>query len=294
MSADTNRVVDVAERPRPSWLAWDSYPFDIQRLPFEGGDIAYIDEGDGPVLVFVHVGMWSLVWRDVILRLRGDFRCVALDPPGSGITAGRPAGVTLDRAADAVDALVNALVLDDVTLVFHDLGGPVSLLAAGRWPGRVRALVALNTFGWRPSGVLFPTMLLLMGSPPMRVLDVISGWLPRMSSTRFGVGRHFDRRDRHVFRRGMGHRGRSAFHRYIRSAGPGRTDYGEVERATEALASRPLLTIFGERNDPGGFQPKWRERFQSTTTAIVPNGYHFPMCDDPDLVAGAIRRFSLP
>ena len=43
-------------------------------------------------------------------------------------------------------------ICDDVTLVFHDLGGPATLDAASRWPDRVNGVVAVNTFGWRPSG----------------------------------------------------------------------------------------------------------------------------------------------
>jgi pimeloyl-ACP methyl ester carboxylesterase len=83
-------------------------------------------------------------------------------------------------------------------------------------------------------------------------------------------------------------RRRRTFHRYVDSARPGNTDYTAIERNMQALADRPLTTIFGERNDPGHFQEHWLERFPNTTQVVVPRGYHFPMCDDPDLVAAAI------
>lgn len=54
------------------------------------------------------------------------------------------------------------------------------------------------------------------------------------------------------------------------------------------LGGLPLLTVFGERNDPLGFQPRWAERFAEITQFEVPNSNHFPMCDDPKLVARAI------
>jgi pimeloyl-ACP methyl ester carboxylesterase len=274
---------------RPEWLTWDSYPFQLRTLSAPEGDIAYIDEGDGPPLLFVHVGMWSFVWRDVVLRLRQGYRCIAIDAPGSGLSPAPTTGVPgIADAASAVDRVVRHLDLDDITLVFHDLGGPVCMLAAGNWIDRVSLLVAVNTFGWRPSGAVLPSMLRLMGSAPMRHLDVLTGWLPRISSTRFGVGRHLDKPDRAVFCRGMHRSGRGVFHHYVNSARPGHSDYEAIETNLERLADRQLVTIFGQRNDPGHFQDQWLQRFPDATQIVVPGGYHFPMCDDPDLVAGTI------
>lgn len=274
---------------RPEWLSRDAYPFELRTLSSSKGDIAFIDEGDGPPLLFVHVGMWSFVWRDVIVRLRERYRCIAIDAPGSGLSPAPTTGTpSIADAANAVDQVVRHLALNDMALVFHDLGGPASLLAAGNWPNRVRLLVAVNTFGWRPSGLLLPSMLRLMGSAPMALLDRLTGWLPRISATRYGVGRHLDNHDRSVFRAGMDGRRRHTFHRYLDSARPGHTDYAAIETNVQVLADRPLTTIFGERNDPGHFQEHWLERFPDTTQLVVPGGYHFPMCDDPELVAGAI------
>jgi pimeloyl-ACP methyl ester carboxylesterase len=158
--------------------------------------------------------------------------------------------------------------------------------AASRWPERVAGLVGINTFGWRPAGFGFKSMLHLMGNPLMRELDVWTGWLPRATSTRFGVGRHLDRLDRRAFRRGMSHRGRRSFHYLLRSAA--RHDYTAAETALAQLRERPALTIFGERNDPLRLQPRWRERIPGVEQAVVPKGYHFPMCDAPELVAELI------
>jgi haloalkane dehalogenase len=55
--------------------------------------------------------------------------------------------------------------------------------------------------------------------------------------------------------------------------------------------SLPLLTIFGQRNDPLGFQPRWKQMFPDARQVVVPKGNHFPMCDDADLVADAIRSW---
>lgn len=62
---------------RPSWLPPEEFPFRLQSLPLASGDVSYIDEGEGPTLLFVHAGLWSFIWRDVIIGLRKDFRTIA-------------------------------------------------------------------------------------------------------------------------------------------------------------------------------------------------------------------------
>lgn len=270
---------------RPEWLEDDQWPWSVQRI----GEIAYTDTGTGPPLVFVHVGMWSFIWRDLIRLLHEDFRCIVIDPPGSGFSDGTSTA-TIAHAADAVTTIVESLDLADLTLVFHDLGGTAALDAAADWPDRVRAVAAVNTFGWRPAGMAFRGMLAVMGSRTMQAIDAVTGWLPRMTSTRFGVGRHLDPTDRRAFRRGMRGSGRASFHRYMRSVR--RHDYARVDRAMRQLAGRPLLTAFGANNDPLGFQPQWAERFADVEQLEIPGGNHFPMCDDPEAVANGIRRLA--
>ncbi len=130
-----------------------------------------------------------------------------------------------------------------------------------------------------------------MGSAPMRELDALTGFLPRMTSGRFGVGRHLDRGSRRAFRRGLDHRGRRSLHRYLRDARRRTSIYPDVDASVAALQPRPLLTIFGERNDPLHFQQRWNASFPNTTSLVVTKGNHFPMCDAPTFVATAIREF---
>ena len=247
---------------------------------------------DAPVLLFVHTGMWSFIWRDVITRLAGDFRCIALDAPGTGQSAVPARAISLEYSSRAVTGLIEGLELENLTLVVHDLGGPAGFAGAARTPERVRGIVAINAFGWKPSGALFRGMLALMGSAPMREFDVLTGFLPRLTSTNFGVGRHFDRASRDAFRAPLGRQGLRAFHRYLRDARTCDALYTEIASALAGpFAKLPLLTIFGEHNDPLGFQPRWKKLFPDAQQVVVATGNHFPMCDDPDLVADAIRAW---
>ena len=277
----------LASGARPDWLATTVWPHRVRTLDVADATVAYTDVGTGPTLLFVHVGMWSILWRDTIERLGDRYRCVTLDAPGSGLSQPGSGSVSLTAAADAVDALVRSLDLGDLTLVVHDLGAIAALDAAGRWPDRVVGLVVINGFGWKPDGIAFRAMLASMGNPAAREIDAFTGWMTYASATRFGVARNWDRPTRRAYRRRFRRPQRRVFHRYIAAAR--RHDYGPTDSAVAGLADRPLLTIFGQRNDPLRFHPRWRARFPRATQVTVPKGYHFPMCDAPDLVARATR-----
>lgn len=277
------------DQKRPAWLPKEVWPFDLRSIRHEGALVSYTDVGAGPTLLFCHAGMWSFLWRDVILALADRYRCVTFDPPGSGLSQRiAPQGRTLELVRDVIVGLVDTVDLDEVTLVMHDLGGPTALAAASVMPERVAGLAAVNTFGWKPGGVPFRTMLAIFGSAWMRELDAYTGWLPAASTTRFGVGRHLDRAGRRAFRRGMDRDARRTMHLLFRSAQRSEEVYAGAASAVEKLAARPLLTVFGTLGDYLRFRPKWRTRFGDVREVTVPWGLHFPMCDDPRLTARAI------
>jgi haloalkane dehalogenase len=275
---------------RPAWLSAEVWPFDTLALDVDGSVVAVSDSGRGPSLLF-YTGIGSFIWRDVMMRLSSDFRCITVDPPGIGLSAPiSRSGATLVRSARTVVATINALDLQDLTLVIHDSGGPPALAAAGSRAARMSGLVGVNTFGWRPSGPGFRGMLAVMGNGVTRRFNLATGALPRLSATSFGVGRHLDEASRRAYRTGL-QKSMSAFHDYLNDAR--KSDlYDEVARAIAGpLGCLPLLTIFGERNDPLGFQAQWKARFPAARQFVVPKGNHFPMCDAPDLVANEIRRW---
>lgn len=278
---------------RPQWLPESVWPFQTSTLKVEGCKIAITDVGQGPVLLFVHTGFWSFIWRDVISRLATDFRCICFDAPGTGQSDRlRTGSISLEKASRTLTAVIEALNLTDITLVVHDLGGPSGIAGAARVADRIRGLCAVNAFAWKPSGKLFRGMLALMGSTGMREFDVLSGILPRITSSAFGVGRHLDESSRKAFYAGIGRQGVRAFHGYLRDARKSDAIYEQLDHAlTGPFRTLPLLTIFGENNDPLGFQPRWKQLFSDARQVVVAKGNHFPMCDDPDLIAASIREW---
>jgi haloalkane dehalogenase len=278
---------------RPDWLSHDQYPYDVRSIDLGADTLAYIDEGSGPVLLFVHAGTWSFVFRDVIARLRSDFRCITLDFPGYGLSPAPKGEPELRDLSALLGDFVDALDLQGITLVAHDLGGPVSLAAAATRRDRFTGLVLANTFAWTPDTPGLRAMFRVMSGATFTAFDEATNLVPRLASTRFGVGRHLDRQGRVAFLGPFRDRAvRRRFHSAMRSAyrDPGFTD-GVAEAVRTTLRDLPVLTIFGERNDPFGFQQRHATTFADHEGIVVEKGNHFPMMDDPELFAACVRNW---
>lgn len=115
-----------------------------RELDLPQGTIVCHEAGSGPPLVFVHGLLVNAnLWRKVVSKLAPDFRCVSLDLPLGSHVRPMPAGADLSTPAlaDLVADALEALGLDDVTLVGNDTGGAVCQLVVTRRPERVGRLV---------------------------------------------------------------------------------------------------------------------------------------------------------
>jgi pimeloyl-ACP methyl ester carboxylesterase len=218
--------------------------------PASGGTpIHYLDEGSGPALLLVSAGQWSFMFRDVILRLRGQFRCLTLDFPGSGLSPNAP-DHSVGANARILEGFIDALDLQDVTMVVHDAGGPAGFLVATRRPERFRALVISNTFGWPLAA--HPAVrrtLRVVASRPFGAVNRLTNVMARFTASRYGVGRRMSKADRRSFLGPWRSRGcRRATWQVL--AGLLRIDpvMASVERSLRAeFADLPVLTLSGAR-----------------------------------------------
>ncbi len=144
----------AAARPRVARGAFTfggTWPFEPRWLGVDGVHLHYVDEGprDGePVLMLHGVPTWSYLYRRFIPPLAdAGYRAIAYDHLGFG-RSDKPLstdGYSLARWIRHLGALVDALELDDVTVVLHDWGGPVGLGWAVDNADRVKRLVLFNT-----------------------------------------------------------------------------------------------------------------------------------------------------
>ncbi|MDA8961839.1 alpha/beta fold hydrolase [Congregibacter sp.] len=155
------------------------YPFESRWLEIDGHRLHYIDEGprDAPILLMVHGNpTWSFYYRNLVLRLRDRYRCIALDHIGCGLSD-KPDDAQYDyhlarRIAD-LDALVKATIGDEapLSLVVHDWGGMIGFAWAAQRPQRIERCVILNTAAFpMPADKKFPFALWLGGRTALGAL----------------------------------------------------------------------------------------------------------------------------
>jgi pimeloyl-ACP methyl ester carboxylesterase len=126
---------------RASWRSDALGP--ARRIELDAGAIRAHVIGDGPSVVFVHGLLVNAnLWRNVVSRLDGCRR-VALDLPlGSHLESmPREADLSPPGLADIVADAIEALELDDVTVVGNDTGGALAQILAARRPERLARLV---------------------------------------------------------------------------------------------------------------------------------------------------------
>lgn len=118
-----------------------------QRITVLDTELAYVDEGSGPPLVFLHGNPTSsYLWRNIIPPLAQQARCLAPDLVGMGASGRNPRGRYRFRDhARYLDAWLETLSLtQQVTFVAHDWGSALAFHRARRFPEQVRALIYME------------------------------------------------------------------------------------------------------------------------------------------------------
>lgn len=112
----------------------------------DGVPIVYDVRGAGePTLVFIHC--WACdrtFWNGQLDTLATSHRVVSLDLAGHGESGKHRSSWTLAGLAADIQLVADTLGLDRIVLIGHSMGGPLSLLAAARMPGRVEGVVCVD------------------------------------------------------------------------------------------------------------------------------------------------------
>lgn len=282
---------------RPTWFPQALFPFESRWVEADGCRVHYIDEGSGPLLVMLHGNpTWSFLYRNIIRDLATQFRCVAFDYPGFGLSVAAPGyGFTPAEHSAVFERLLLTLDLRDATLMVQDWGGPVGLGVASRHPERFRALVIGNTWAWPVNeDPHFARFSRFMGGP-------IGGFLIRHFNAfvnvmiPMGVRRRKLPKDVMAAYRGpfSARSARMPTHVFPREILGSREFLAQVERGLGRLRHLPALIVWGDRDI--AFRDTERRRFEEIFpthhTVVLRGAGHYIQEDAPEEIVAAIREW---
>jgi 3-oxoadipate enol-lactonase len=145
-------------------IEWESLCWQLVsgRRP-DGPVVHWHEGGEGPPLILVNgftaSGLaWPLAW---IRTLETRYRVIRVDNRGTGWSREAPAPFTLSDMADDVRDILDALEIENATVLGMSMGGMIAQELAIRHPNRVRRLVLAATIPPIPAAVLAPTGVML-------------------------------------------------------------------------------------------------------------------------------------
>jgi pimeloyl-ACP methyl ester carboxylesterase len=270
-----------------------------KELTLKQGTIRYREAGSGPTIVFVHGYLVDgRLWDGVVDALADRFHCVAPHWPmgAQQIAMAADADLTPPGIAALIEDFLEALDLNDVTLVGNDSGGAMCQVLVARRPARVARLVLTNCdthenfppsiFKALPPLAKLPGGVTLLALPFRSSLVIRNAFKPFAKRTppaalveswaRPGITDKAVRRDLGKVTRGMNKK-------------------HTLEAAAKLRGSEfPLLLAWapGDRFFPMRYAERLAEEVGGAKLVRIPDAATFVPFDQPDRVAAAIADFA--
>ena len=263
-----------------------------RRFASSGGELAYVDEGDGPAVVLLHgFPTSSHLWRQFVPPLAARHRVIAPDLLGYGDSAKPPASdLSIAAQAGVVLELLAHCGVEEFAAIGHDVGGGVAQLLAldGGANATAKALVLLDSIAfdvWPIEGV----RMLQATSAAQETAELVED-LVRLSLD-LGMGKKERRTDELVgayaapFLEDPG-----AFFRAARAVdGRGLADREEELAALDV----PVFLLWGEDDPylPVEVADRLNELLPGSTLALLPGCSHFVTEDATETIVPLVSEW---
>jgi len=133
------------------------FPFESRFIEVKGSKMHYIEQGDGPVFLFLHGNPTSsYLWRNIIPEVSKYGRCIAPDLIGFGRSDRPDIGYTFSEHYEYIKGFIDTMGLKDIVLVTHDWGGAIGFHYAINHQDNVKGNAFMETFAFTFTWTDFP------------------------------------------------------------------------------------------------------------------------------------------
>ncbi len=254
--------------------------------------------GKGPAAVLLHgFGETGDMWEPLAAELVRDHTVVVPDLRGMGLSSLPAGGYDKKTQGGDVAGVLDALKIDKVTLVTHDIGNMVGYAFAAEHPDRVTKFVLMDAPlpGVGPWDEILKSPLLWhfrFGGPDMERL--VAGreriYLDRFWNEFSADPKRFDEASRRHYARlyaqpGRMHAGFEQFKAF---------DQDVIDNKTflkNGMLTMPVLAIGGDKSFGPTMAVVMRAAATDVTEQVIPNSGHWLMEEQPAATVAAIRAF---
>ena len=287
-----------AAKQTPAWLDSNLYPFTSHYIQLGTGQMHYIDEGQGDPILFVHgTPTWSFLYRDIVRDLSKQYRCIAIDHLGFGLSE-KPedfSGTPQDHAHNLLE-FIKKLDLQNITLVVHDFGGPIGLAAGIDQADRIKRVVLFNSWLWETKH----------NPDTLKIDKLIKGWLGRylylnmnfspkvLLKKGFADKKNLPRDVHQHYTKPFPNKASRKPLLQIAEALVGSSDwYRQQWEKLDRLADKDWLILWGSKDSfiTTEYLNKWRSRLPNAKVREFASG-HFVQEESTAEVIAAIRAFT--
>lgn len=275
------------------------YPFVSKKISIQGHNLAYLDQGQGKVIVMLHGNpTWSFYYRNLVQLLQNNYRVIVPDHMGCGFSD-KPQDYpyTLKTHVDNLESLLSELDIKRFSLVVHDWGGAIGMGMAVRNPKRLESAVILNTAAFRSSKI------------PLRIsvcrLPVLGALLVRGFNgfAKGALTMAVARKMAPEVARGYlepydSWANRIAILRFVQDIPLTPQDGSwqtlvEIENGLKQLKNTPMMLLWGGRDFcfTSHFFEEWRKRFPGAEYHFYPEAGHYVLEDSFAAIAPRITSF---
>ena len=239
------------------------------------GRIHYLEEGRGPILVLLHSnGASAFQYEDVMAAFAPRWRVLAMDMPGHGDSDRITVHTPIEKYAQAVVALLDALKIERAAVAGDSVGGSICLALARDHARRTQGVVVSET--------------------PLRTAGDWEKTWPRIEATYSQPTQDLDE---------LKPRFRKATPELLKRWNTDRNKAGAWTMVDVMWAMRefdhlgalkslkgPTAVMMGAKGNVVSNRGPYDDAVGKANVAVLPECGHFPMIDDPELFVKEVNR----